>query len=207
MPLKPIHQRDAEETREAIWQAIRETRGVDSAPNRPFTAAHLWQQTGASRATVTEYLTGLHRAGYITAVGKEAGKPGKMPATIYRLIRDHGVEPPRVRRDGTAVTMGMGRENMWRTMRIMGEFTARELAISATTEEVVVAESEARTYCYHLHKAGYLATIGERSGRTGLTCYRLLQSRYSGPKPPMVQRVRQVYDPNTRTVVWTGGAE
>ena len=29
-------------------------------------------------------------------------------------------------------------------------------------------------------------------------------SRYTGPLAPQVQRIKQVYDPNTRTVVWGG---
>jgi hypothetical protein len=212
MPLKPIHQRNADENREAIWQAIRTTKGSEGEPNATFTSLSIWNSTGASRSSIQEYLTGLHRAGYITSVGQAKSTIGNRQYTIYQLVRDNGIEAPRVRRDGSAVTMGQGRENMWRTMRIMGEFTARELAISASTDDTAVSEEDAKNYCTHLQRAGYLATIGSQKKSAaapgpGALRYRLLPSRITGPRPPQIQRVKQVYDPNTRTVVWTGGAE
>jgi hypothetical protein len=36
-----------------------------------------------------------------------------------------------------------------------------------------------------------------------LTRYRFLAARYSGPKPPMIQRIKAVYDPNRSEVVWS----
>jgi D-arabinose 1-dehydrogenase-like Zn-dependent alcohol dehydrogenase len=212
MPLKPLDQRNPDETREAVWQAIRDTRGKGDEPNGTFTSLSIWTVTGASRATITEYLTGLQRAGYIAIVGESKPGTGNIKLNVYQLVRDAGIEAPRVRRDGTPVSMGRGRENMWRTMRIIGEFTARELAIAAATDDTAISHDDAQTYCTALQRAGYLVIIGERKLSTsspgpGATRYRLIPSRVTGPKPPQVQRVKRVYDPNIRKVVWTGGAE
>lgn len=198
MPPKPIDKRNVLETREAIWTAIRRL--------KVFTSRRLYMETRCSRETIKEYLTGLTAAGYVSALTNAA--PGPLE---YALARDCGIDAPRVRRDGTEITQGRSRENMWRAMKIIGDFTYRDLAVHAATEETPVAEAEARDYCYHLHRAGYLALItagkpGSRTTAGALTLYRLLPSKYSGPKPPMVQRVKQVYDPNLKKVVWKGDA-
>jgi hypothetical protein len=89
--------------------------------------------------------------------------------------------------------MGRGREQMWQTMRALGSFTVADLFVAASTDDHPVAESEARTYCQMLQRAGYLS-----GGAAG---YRLV--RYTGPLPPMIQRIKSVYDPNLKEVVWS----
>lgn len=198
--LKPADRRRPDETRDALWRAIRRTGGES------FRVRDIARGARHEIETIREYLAGLARAGYL-----ERTSPVKCGATAtYRLVRDSGAEAPRVRRDGTPVVMGRGREQMWRTMRILGDFSARELAVSASTEDVAVAETEARTYCTHLHRAGYLvlarsAKPGHRAGTGERARYRMLRSAYTGPKPPQVQRNKQVYDPNLRQVVWPAG--
>jgi len=122
-------------------------------------------------------------------------------ATTYQLVKDCGIEAPRVRKDGTEVTQGRGREQMWRTIKIIGDFTARDLAQAASTPEFPVAESTARDYCIMLVGAEYLATV--RPGSPGVPArYRLIQSRWTGPRAPMIQRLNQMYDPNTGEVFY-----
>lgn len=190
MPRKPVDRINPRlDTRDAIWAAIRR--------RRRFTTPELVGDTRLHRETVREYVRALAFAGYIEQV-----TPGDPPRTaaIHALIRD-AAEAPRLRPDGSEVTQGRGRENMWRTMRILREFTVRELAVAASIEERAVAESEAQDYIRFLHKAGYLARIdGGGPGRPAR--YRFLTSRYTGPKSPMVQRVKQVFDPNLGRVVW-----
>jgi hypothetical protein len=109
---------------------------------------------------------------------------------LYRLLRDEGVEAPRVRPDGSRVTMGQGREAMWRTMRILTRpWTPRELAVHASTEEHPVALQEAQDYAQRLCRAGYLH-------RTAAQTYRLIPARYTGPQPPRIQRTKAIWDPN-----------
>ena len=191
MPPKPVDKRNPLQTRDAIWAAIRQL--------RTFTASSVRMETRCTRDTVAEYLTGLTAGGYLEKTGIE-----------YTLVRDAGIEAPRVRRDGTPVTMGRAQENMWRTMYILREFNAQDVQLHARTDETAVTLVAAKDYILNLYRAGYLIMIapGKPGGtRTAgkLARYRLPQARYTGPRPPMVQRVNQVYDQNTHKVVWTQG--
>ena len=90
-------------------------------------------------------------------------------------------------------------------MRVIGPFSILDLALNASTEEQPVKFSDARDYVANLHKAGYLVMLEGQIG--GRAIYRLVPSRYSGPKPPMVQRIKQVWDPNLGKVVWSARDE
>jgi len=179
--------------RQFIWESMRALhRGGDR-----FTVRDIWLlSTGNSpKGRVRDYITGLVAAGYL----KAWATPGK--ATEYELVRDCGIEAPRVRKDGTEVTQGRGREQMWRTIKIIGDFTARDLAQAASTPEFPVAENTAKDYCTMLAGAEYLAAV--RPGSPGVPArYRLVQRRWTGPRAPMIQRLKQLYDPNTGEVVY-----
>ena len=203
MAQKPIDKRRPDETRAAIWQAIRDTRGKGGEPNSPFTIHDIWAQTRCTRDIAREYIVSLAAGGFLQKLSPAPGSS----SPLYVLLRDTGVEAPRVRRNGTLVTQGIGREQMWRTLKIAGaDFSCRDLAISASTDEHHVQEHEAKDYLYHLHRAGYLIITVE-GGPARLTRYRLLPSKYTGPRPPQIQRVKQVYDPNIGKVVWKGAAD
>jgi hypothetical protein len=204
MSRKPVNTINALETRDAIWQAIRAFGG------ELFTLRQLQQETRCTISQTREYVTGLVNAGIIVDHGTTPRVLGNSPDNnepfprlgalrYYSLNRDTGPVAPRVRRDGTPVTQGQGRTNMWRVMRVLGKFNALELAVHASTEQHQVKPAEADKYCQFLARAGYL----RRNGKT----YQTISSRYSGPKPPMIQRIKQVYDPNLKTVVWSQGGD
>ncbi|MEX0732877.1 MAG: hypothetical protein WED00_05850 [Aquisalimonadaceae bacterium] len=199
MPRKPVHlTADARrpEGRQVIWEAIRRL--------KRFTTADLEHATRVKMATIRTYVEGLTNAGYLQRVNPPRGAQGGaagFPAGVWELLRDVGVEAPRVRKNGEEVTQGRGREQMWRTMRIIGEFNYHELAVQASTEEQPVAPNEANYYCLYLQRAGYLHCIAP-GGPNRAARYRLLPSRYTGPQAPQIQRVRQVWDPNLEQVVW-----
>jgi hypothetical protein len=119
-------------------------------------------------------------------------------------VRDNGIDAPRVRRDGSAVTQGLAQEQMWRTLRMhKGDINARELAAHATTEAIPVAETAAKDYLRQLHGASYLACIAEGKGigNGGIQArFRLISN--TGPKPPMVCRTDSLFDPNLNAIVW-----
>jgi len=96
------------------------------------------------------------------------------------------------------VTQGGGVENMWRTIRILAEFTPRDIAAHATTDTVRVSEASARSYCGLLHRTGFLRVVYPSRPKKNPAVYRLI--RNSGPKAPMIQRVKRVFDPNTNEV-------
>lgn len=188
--------------RQRIWEAIRKADG-------PFTDNAIWSITDNAEidinmGAIREYRRALVHAG-IVGVVEESGKfkPG-----IYRLVKDEGLEAPRVRKDGQRVTQGLAQEQMWRTLRLLtADTNARELAAHASTAAIQVAEGAADDYLKVLHHAGYLACTreGHGLGFKGLgvqSRYKLKPARNTGPRPPMVCRTRVVYDPNEDKVVW-----
>ncbi len=193
---KPVHlaAQGPKCDRQSMWEAIRKLAKAGDS----ITVRKVWELGAewAPRGRVREYIIGLSAAGYLEAVERVPGK-----AVEYRLVKDCGLEAPRVRKDGTEVTQGRGREQMWRTIKIVGEFTARDLASAASTPEHPVAESTAKDYCLMLAGAGYLATTRPGGPRTPAR-YRLVPSRWTGPRAPMIQRLKQLYDPNTGEVVF-----
>ena len=177
---KPMDKLNGYDSREAMWEAIRK--------KKEFTVRDLYLETTLKVDSVREYVTGLFNAGYLEK--KDSGKK----VVIYRLVKDAGVDAPRVRKDGTKVTQGQGRINMWRTMRMVGTFTAKELVVNASTPDCIIREATAADYCRHLCLAGYLQRRG--------TCYIFNKPSYTGPKPPMIQRVKRVWDQNLKKVMW-----
>lgn len=205
MSRKPVDQQQPTECRQAIWDAIR------SKEDWLFTADELDVKLDAS--TIREYLSALANGDYLEVISK--GKRGE--SNIYRLINDTGVDAPRLRKDGTPVTQGQGRQQMWNAMRIIKQFSPADLALNATTDDHKVAENEARDYCKMLCHAGYLrVSVPHKTGSAGKpgsgqrARYMFIPGMWTGPHPPQIQRTKQVYDPNLRKVVWAkveGGAE
>ena len=190
MSRKPIDQQQPTECRQAVWDEIRKQGST-------FTIKDLDVKLDVS--SINEYLTGLTKAGYLTSC--KASLRGE--TTEYQLIRDIGFDAPRVRKDGSPVTQGQGRLQMWNAMQVLKQFNVNELVFNASTEVHTVAASEAKSYCAALCKAGYL--LGRAEQR-----YVLVPAMWTGPHPPQIQRTKQVYDPNLKRVVWSkveGGAE
>lgn len=175
--------------RQRIWEAIRAYR---AGQDEPFT----WQRLVGDlpgtihKDTTRTYVKSLAAAGYLAQEGP-----------YYRLIKDNGVEAPRVRKDGSAVTQGRAQENLWRTLRTLNyPISYERLAFLANTEEHPVSPVAARDYLGNLHKAGYLDRLN--GGQ-----YFLRKGMNTGPRPPMIQRLRQIYDPNLGRVVWSEGGD
>jgi hypothetical protein len=191
--LRPIEKLRPEEVRQVLWDTIRGTAGSD------FTTRLLCRKTWAGYKVIKNYLMGLSHAGYLKRrAGEHRGK-----CAIYRLARDPGVEAPRVQSDGSQTTQGRTREQLWRTMRILVEFTPRELAITASTPDNHITRQTAGSYINRLHAAGYLR-MTVKSSPGSPSRYMLMRHMYTGPKPPLVQQDKQVYDPNLRRVVLGG---
>ena len=183
---KPVDKTHAVSSREGIWRAIVE--------EETFTLRDIHRETNMKRDSVREYLLSLVRAGYVEQVS--VGTHGEHVYTQKKKSTD----APRVRKDGTEVVQGRGREQMWRTMKMNKVLTAEQLAVAASTDTVKVALGEAKDYLGHLHRAGYLAVVPDKCGKPYR--YRMLASMNTGPRPPMVQRVKRVWDPNLKRVMW-----
>lgn len=189
--------------RQRMWDRIRQHGETPFCLDDLITGAEL-----GSICTAREYITGLTNAGYLKlerAAITKGSSANRVPA-LYSLALDAGAEAPRVRKDGTPVTMGLAQEQMWRTLRMLkGDTNARELAAHASTPAIPVKEVAASDYLGHLHRANYLQCTQEakrtlRNGGRIPARYRLISN--TGPRPPMVCRTDAVYDPNLAEIIW-----
>ena len=178
--------------RQAVWDAVRQMAGDDLSGT--LVLAQIVDKTGVLRKTTKDYLLALTAAGYLAATGDD----------VWKLARDSGAHAPRVRRDGSNVTQGAGQFNMWRTMRGSPTFTAAYVADVSSCGGVTVSEFTAQSYCTMLLATGYLKVEEKANPLIGKKAiYRLI--RNDGPMPPMIQRVKQVFDPNTGKTYQKGG--
>ncbi len=197
MARKPAHLVAAAKrpvSRQVIWQHIRANRDG-------FTQRTLMDPTDIHQDTIRSYLRGLEAAGYIERLPDLTDKK----AMQWKLVKDVGVEAPRVTKDGQPVTQGFAREQMWRTMKRLQDFTFRDLALASSTEAVPVNEEDAKDYCRNLALAGYLLVIAKRRSigkGANPSIYRFNRAQDTGPRPPMIQRMQTVFDPNLGKIVW-----
>ncbi|MGE4298935.1 MAG: hypothetical protein AB7E47_12985 [Desulfovibrionaceae bacterium] len=192
MSRQPVDKASALRGAARYWEIIRE---IGMA--MPFTIADILGKTcNANRESVRECLCRWRRGGFLERVGKD-----ERGANVYLLRRDSR-EAPRLRRDGTELP-STGRDNMWRGMKMLRTFSVADLAATSSTESVPVAAETVREYLLFLTRAGYVARVKTPAGSPAL--YRLV--RNTGPKPPQIQRVKQLWDPNLRKVVWSSGGD
>jgi len=179
---KQMNKLNGYDSREAIWAIIRDIEGS-------FTVRDIYLETTLDASSVRSYLRGLTNGGYLK-------EDTSCSPSAFTLVNDCGIDAPRVRKDGSPVTQGQGRINMWRTMRTLQVFNPRDLSIHASTKICTVKETTAEDYCKHLCRAGYL-----RRDKHG--AYFFIPQMFTGPKPPMIQRVKRVWDQNLKKVMWS----
>ncbi|AKA81242.1 hypothetical protein [Pseudomonas synxantha] len=178
--------------RQHMWEAIR---AINASPNELTTYA-VARKSKQDDQSVRAYFRDMAKAGIVSKVRSLPRLDAE-----WTLLKDEGIEAPRVTRGGKVIKLGDGAENVWRALRILGEFTAAEAAVAASINGVSISEFGAHVYLSGLAKAGY---VTRRGGTAGFkTRFRLVPSRYTGPKHPIYQRdFDQVYDPNLDQVVW-----
>lgn len=183
------------EPRQRMWEAVRDNRSG-------FTPRQIVKLSSQTSMSVENYIRALSRAELIELV--EDG--GRFLDHRWRLIRDEGAEYPRVASNGKRSRRGLGLENLWRTLRIMGEVTAADAAEMASIGDVVVTQSYAANYFDVLVRAGYL--VASESDYQRAQTYRLAPGRRAGPRHPVVQRSEavEVFDPNLNKVVFSSVA-
>ncbi len=174
---------------QGIWEQIR--------ARQEFTITDIWGQVDMHRKSIINYVQRLRAGGFV-----ERCEDFDV-SFLYRLVRDTGVHAPRLTKDGKRVTQGQGTQNMWRSMRMIGEFTPRDLAVHSTTETTNVAERTAKAFCTELFKAGYLRVIQKAKPNSSQAIYRLI--RNTGPLSPEIQSVKQIFDPNLNEVTYAFG--
>ena len=92
--------------------------------------------------------------------------------------------------------------NIWRAMRAMPKFTARDIAMVAATASQPVTEQDVSKYAQLLVRGGYLrATRKAKAGRPAV--YQLVAD--TGPEAPTPKRVQCIYDPNKDGLSYVAG--
>lgn len=185
--------------RQRVWEQMRKHA-------KGFTQAQIVDLANVSDDVVKDYVKVLLKADFIAVIDSEpVGKLCKR--NIYALIKDTGIEAPRLTKAGEVIKQGSVNEAMWGTLRrvLRGQlFNYRELASFASTLTQPVSEETAKTYVIMLAGAKYLECVvppvlGKRAqpGR-----YRFRPEMDTGPRAPMIQRTKQVYDPNKNRVMY-----
>jgi len=156
---------------------------------------------GVKAQSIREYVNKLLSGGYVTTTGIVKGSQQSL---LYKLVKDQP-EAPGLNRDGSPTKdRGIGRSQMWRSMKMLQAFNARELALYASTDDVKVTFETAQQYLTQLRRAGYLAEVspaqlGGRYPRPAT--YRLIPTMNTGPLAPIVTRTDWVWDQNRRQVM------
>lgn len=185
--------------RQKIWAYIRKNR-------HGFTQAQIAEHGRVSEDAVKDYVKALLKAGFIAVIDIEFVK-GICKRNTYQLINDNGVEAPRISKQGAIVTQGSVNEAMWGTIRRLlkgKEFDYRELAAFASTSKQTVSPDTAKTYVLMLSNAGYFECVKSAvKGKHARPARYMLKAKMdTGSRAPMIQRTKQVYDPNRNEVMW-----
>jgi hypothetical protein len=172
---------------EEFWQAL----GPLARRKGGFTGAEAASAAGITGAAAHRHLLRLEKGSFAARGGVTAeGEP------IWQ-VRRHPMWPPVLEADGTPSKDHLLRANLWRAAKMVKTFTARELALVASTEEVPAPLAKARRFCELLSGAGYFAPL-EGPGRTGEAEWMLKPAMNTGPLPPRICGVSLVYDLNRR---------
>jgi len=175
--------------RDIMWAKIRELR-------TGFTLEEVAAPARLDPTSARHFMNTLVAAGIMQVEAGARTPKGRLGPATYSLLRDTGVVPPRFDLDGQPVTQGSIRAAAWRAMRVLKTFTLRDLHITSGITEV-----DAKSYCKYLVKAGFIAFKAKGAGAK-VSAYRFVESRFTGPKPPQVTRIKVVFDPNTGEVAW-----
>jgi hypothetical protein len=99
------------------------------------------------------------------------------------------VETPRLRPDGSVMLGPRRNALLWRSIKMLGLFTADNLAMAASLPDFAITPEQARRYADDLTAGGYLLSQGGK-------LYRLKPDMNTGPAAPRVLRARFVWDAN-----------
>ena len=185
--------------RERLWVALRENRHRWLDLKMLGDKASVWDYEHAR-----PYVEGWVKAGIVESrIDPEYQNQAPRKRRQYKLVRDMGVDAPRVTSTGRPIAWGVRQANMWRTMRMLKRFDYHEVAAHASTREHDIAVLTAKEYVNKLARAGYLreiaAPVAHRKGGKPTVWF---LAKDTGPRAPVVERLDTVYDPNLNKVMW-----
>lgn len=155
-----------------------------------FTAEDITRACGVSASVAARYVRNWKRTGVAELARTEGYRryfriaPHARTDEALGRIRDELIDGPTESEHG----------NMWRSMRMLMEFTPIDVAAHSSTDKTSVSEIVASAYCRLLVAAGYLRVVRKAVPGKRTATYRLI--RNTGPRPPRERRVRAVYDEN-----------
>lgn len=153
-----------------------------------FTAEDIQRACGVTASVAARYVRNWTRTGIAELARREGHRR-------YFRIAAHArgdIAEQRIREAMIGAQSPIG--NMWRSMRMMAEFSPTDIAAHSCTDETPVTEADAAAYCRTLVVAGYLRVVRKAIPGQRTATYRLI--RNTGPRPPRERRVRAVYDDN-----------
>ncbi len=188
--------------RERMWAVIRQN------PN-DFTPYQVEREARINLESAKAYLKCLLKGGFVELSHIEKHTPGCFSEKghyfqrhHYRLLRDVGVEAPRVNRRGELVTHGDNQQAMWVVLRMGGTIDADALAAIASSAGENVSTTTARHYLHTLKEAGYLLQARQAVPGQYKAQFKLKAAMNTGPKAPRVQSTVRVWDPNLAEAVY-----
>ncbi|PZU93087.1 MAG: hypothetical protein DI527_07510 [Chelatococcus sp.] len=166
-----------------------------------FTISDVHGRTnGCSLSTVKDYVRRCASLGHVEPV-EERRSIKNRPVMVYRVV-DGRVAAPIIRRESFADQRGRQSQQLWTAMRGLKLFTAREVAIAASTPEVPVSEKAARAFIGFLTKGGYLAETTQRTRPGQQARWKLLPAFNTGPlAPASTERGTVLFDRNLQKAV------
>lgn len=160
---------------------------------------------GVSYETVRRYVWWLQKQGYVARIGqKQDGYAVQFVYVVKRAVANAPIERPGPRK----IT---AREAMWNAIRALKTFTARELAVTAATEDRPISQRSANLYIQRLAQAGVLQVVVAPKRATGKIgpvprgaiagTWRLKKTADTGPQAPKLCNAGFVFDPNQNAVL------
>lgn len=185
--------------RQRVWMAIREHKNE-------FTIAQVAALGNMKVDSARDFITGLRKAAIVAELRREKveGLSSKIEVIYFKLVEDYGFHAPSVDRKGNLLNQKTScNKAMWNTLRILKKaVNANELAALSSTDEQNVSVETADSYLRFLYHAGYLLIAREAHHAVRKAKYQLKADMNTGPNPPMIQRSKQVFDPNIGQVMF-----
>lgn len=155
-----------------------------------FGYADLCEAAGFSATVAFRLVAEWERAGAVELVRSDGRR------RVFRVVDPAAFDVLPEARKAAPPPRGQSPErNMWTAIRTLTNFSAHDVAVHGSTDEVAIGVEEAHAYVRALLRFGYLRVIRKAvPGRSPAT-YRL--TRNTGPQPPRLRRVTGLHDPNT----------
>lgn len=187
--------------RQRVWTAIRKNQEC-------FSIKQVAGMGNMKYESAREFVSCLEKAGIVEIISTKPVHHENcvVKQKLFKLVRDLGFNVPTVSKSGEIQCKQTGTKAMWNTLRITKKaMNYVELARLSSNDELRITELTAREYLRFLYEAGYLriTQASSTAGKGEKRKYQLLPEMNTGPNPPQIQRAKQVFDPNTNTLMYT----